>query len=79
MIKRMERELSHGNQEIYTTVITLMMNEWVTEKCIGLMDLFIKVNGKRVFKTAVELCLFQMEELKMSILKTMYLKEIHKS
>lgn len=46
LIRKMVTAFLIGKVVIYTKEITRMMKEMGMEKCIGLMDLFIKVNGK---------------------------------
>jgi len=48
---KMDLEHSPGKVEISIMVITLMMSVWATEKCIGLMDPFIKENGSKAYNT----------------------------
>jgi hypothetical protein len=61
-IWKMDLEHSLGKVVIFIMVITLMTNVWAMEKCIGLTDLFIKVNGSKVYNMEEVLWHFQMEE-----------------
>lgn len=49
MIKRTVTESLLGTVEIYTRETIKMMKEMDMERCSGLMALFIKVNGRKVF------------------------------
>ena len=54
MIRKMVLELSHGKVATFIMVIIYRTKEWDLERCIGLMVLYIKVNGLRVYNMAVE-------------------------
>lgn len=40
----------HGQQEMFIKVIMILMQEMVMDKCIGVMVVFIKDNGKMGYK-----------------------------
>ena len=60
--KRMVWVPSLGKVAISTMVTTSTTREWATVRCTGLMVLFTKVNGKKVFKMVVVLCHSRMVE-----------------
>ena len=54
--KRMVWVPSLGKVAISTMETTSTTKEWATVRCTGLMVLFTKVNGKKVFKMVVVSC-----------------------
>ena len=59
--KSMAMEYLTGKVVTFIRVITKRMNETATGRCIGQMDLFIKVNGEEVASMASERWPSQME------------------
>jgi hypothetical protein len=75
-IKRTDMEFSHGRVVTYTRGIIKMMREKGMGRCIGQMDPYIRVNGKREFNMGMVKCCFQMDQLKRDILRIMFLRDL---
>lgn len=52
-----------------------MTKDTDTEKCTGLMEVSIKVNGQKEFSMGMERCTFQMDQRRLASLKIMYSRE----